>query len=134
VYLGPFAHLRQDVTLGDNTRVGNFVEMKKSKLGAASKASHLAYVGDATVGKDVNIGAGVITANYDGTHKHETHIEDDAFIGTNSTLIAPVRVEKGAFVAAGSTITDDVPAEGLAIARGRQVVKEGRAPHRKKKA
>ena len=79
---------------------------------------------------DTNI---VATANYDGTNKHETHVEDDAFIGTNSTLIAPVRVEKGAFVAAGSTITDDVPAEGLAIARGRQVVKEGRAPHRKKK-
>jgi bifunctional UDP-N-acetylglucosamine pyrophosphorylase/glucosamine-1-phosphate N-acetyltransferase len=133
VYLGPFAHLRQNVTLGDDTKVGNFVEMKKSKLGRGSKASHLAYVGDATVGQYVNIGAGVITANYDGTHKHETHIDDDAFIGTNSTLIAPVRVEKGAFVAAGSTITDDVPAEGLAIARGRQVVKEGRAPHRKKK-
>jgi bifunctional UDP-N-acetylglucosamine pyrophosphorylase / glucosamine-1-phosphate N-acetyltransferase len=133
VSVGPFAHLRQGATLADTVKVGNFVEIKKSKLGRGSKSSHLAYVGDATIGKNVNIGAGVITANYDGTNKHETHVEDDAFIGTNSTLIAPVRVEKGAFVAAGSTITDDVPAEGLAIARGRQVVKEGRAPHRKKK-
>lgn len=133
VSIGPFAHLRQGVALEDNVKIGNFVEMKKAKIGRGSKASHLAYVGDANVGSNVNIGAGVITANYDGTHKHETRIEDDAFIGTNSTLIAPVKVEKGAFVAAGSTITDDVPAEGLAIARGRQVVKEGRAPHRKKK-
>ena len=133
VSVGPFAHLRQGATLADTVRVGNFVEIKKSKLGRGAKSSHLAYVGNATIGKNVNIGAGVITANYDGTNKHETHVEDDAFIGTNSTLIAPVRVEKGAFVAAGSTITDDVPAEGLAIARGRQVVKEGRAPHRKKK-
>jgi bifunctional UDP-N-acetylglucosamine pyrophosphorylase / glucosamine-1-phosphate N-acetyltransferase len=133
VSIGPFAHLRQGATLEDTAKVGNFVEIKKSKLGRGTKSMHLAYVGDATVGKNVNIGAGVITANYDGTSKHETTIEDDAFVGTNSTLIAPVRVEKGAFVAAGSTITDDVPAEGLAIARGRQVVKEGRAPHRKKK-
>ncbi|HZI51532.1 MAG TPA: bifunctional UDP-N-acetylglucosamine diphosphorylase/glucosamine-1-phosphate N-acetyltransferase GlmU [Terriglobia bacterium] len=134
VSVGPFAHLRQGATLEDTVKVGNFVEIKKSKLGRGTKSSHLAYVGDATVGKNVNIGAGVITANYDGTNKHETRIEDDAFIGTNSTLIAPVHVDKGAFVAAGSTITDDVPAEGLAIARGRQVVKEGRAPHRKKKS
>ena len=133
VSIGPFAHLRLGATLEDTVKVGNFVEIKKSKLGRGTKSQHLAYVGDATVGQNVNIGAGVITANYDGTNKHETHVEDDAFIGTNSTLIAPVRVEKGAFVAAGSTITDDVPAEGLAIARGRQVVKEGRAPHRKKK-
>ena len=133
VSIGPFAHLRQGATLADTVKVGNFVEIKKSRLGRGAKSAHLAYVGDATIGKNVNIGAGVITANYDGTNKHETHVEDDAFIGTNSTLIAPVRVEKGAFVAAGSTITDDVPAEALAIARGRQVVKEGRAPHRKKK-
>jgi bifunctional UDP-N-acetylglucosamine pyrophosphorylase/glucosamine-1-phosphate N-acetyltransferase len=133
VSIGPFAHLRQGATLADTVKVGNFVEIKKSRLERGAKSAHLAYLGDATIGKNVNIGAGVITANYDGTNKHETHVEDDAFVGTNSTLIAPVRVEKGAFVAAGSTITDDVPAEGLAIARGRQVVKEGRAPHRKKK-
>lgn len=133
VSVGPFAHLRMHTVLEDTVHVGNFVEIKKSRLGRGTKSGHLAYVGDATVGKNVNISAGVITANYDGTKKHETHIGDDAFIGTNSTLIAPVRVESGAFVAAGSTITHDVPAEGLAIARERQVVKEGRAPHRKKK-
>lgn len=134
VSVGPFAHLRMNTVLEDTVHVGNFVEIKKSRLGRGTKSGHLAYVGDSTVGKKVNISAGVITANYDGTKKSETHIEDDAFIGTNSTLIAPVRVHSGAFVAAGSTITDDVPAEGLAIARQRQIVKEGRAPHRKNKA
>lgn len=133
VSVGPFAHVRMHTVLEDKVKVGNFVEIKKSRLGRGTKSGHLAYLGDATVGKKVNISAGVITANYDGTNKNETHIGDDAFIGTNSTLIAPVRVESGAFVAAGSTITDDVPAEGLAIARQRQIVKEGRAPHRKKK-
>ena len=134
VSVGPFAHVRMHAVLEDTVKVGNFVEIKKSRLGRGTKSGHLAYVGDATVGKKVNISAGVITANYDGVNKHETHIGDDAFIGTNSTLIAPVRVESGAFVAAGSTITHDIPAEGLAIARERQIVKEGRAPHRKKKA
>lgn len=133
VSIGPFAHLRSGVKLEDTVKIGNFVEIKKSKLGRGTKSGHLAYIGDATVGKNVNIGAGAITANYDGTNKNETHIGDDAFIGTNSTLIAPVRVEKGAFVAAGSTIHADIPAEALAIARQRQVVKENRAPHRKKK-
>jgi bifunctional UDP-N-acetylglucosamine pyrophosphorylase/glucosamine-1-phosphate N-acetyltransferase len=133
VAVGPFAHLRMGAVLEDAVKVGNFVEIKKSRLGRGTKSGHLAYLGDATLGKNVNIGAGVITANYDGTNKNETHVADDAFIGTNSTLIAPVRVEQGAFVAAGSTITDDVPAGALAIARERQVVKEGRAPHRKKK-
>jgi bifunctional UDP-N-acetylglucosamine pyrophosphorylase/glucosamine-1-phosphate N-acetyltransferase len=134
VFVGPFAHVRMHTVLEDAVKVGNFVEMKKSKLGRGTKSSHLAYLGDATVGKKVNISAGVITANYNGTSKNETHIADDAFIGTNSTLVAPVRIESGAFVAAGSTITHDVPADGLAIARERQIVKEGRAPHRKKKA
>jgi len=134
VSVGPYAHLRTDVVLADGAKVGNFVEMKKSSLGKGSKSMHLAYVGDATVGDNVNIGAGVITVNYDGLAKHPTHIEDEAFIGSDSQLIAPIRVHKGAFVAAGSTITDDVPADGLAIARGRQVVKEGRAPHRKKRS
>jgi bifunctional UDP-N-acetylglucosamine pyrophosphorylase/glucosamine-1-phosphate N-acetyltransferase len=133
VTIGPYTRLRPGVKLDDMVKVGNFVEMKKSTLGKGSKAMHLAYVGDAIVGKNVNIGAGVITVNYDGTKKYPTHIEDDAFIGSDSTLIAPVRIEKGAFVAAGSAITDDVPSEALAIARGRQVVKEGRAPHRKKR-
>lgn len=133
VSLGPYSRLRPETTLHDKVKVGNFVEMKKSTMGRGSKAMHLSYVGDATVGTNVNIGAGVITVNYDGSKKYPTHIEDEAFIGSDSTLIAPVRVEKGAFVAAGSTITDDVPPEALAIARGRQVVKDGRAPHRKKK-
>jgi bifunctional UDP-N-acetylglucosamine pyrophosphorylase/glucosamine-1-phosphate N-acetyltransferase len=113
--------------------VGNFVEIKKSRLGRGTKSKHLAYVGDATIGRNVNIGAGVIFANYDGINKNPTFIEDEAFIGSDSTLIAPVKVARGGFVAAGSTITDDVPAEALAIARGRQVNKEGRAPHLKKK-
>jgi bifunctional UDP-N-acetylglucosamine pyrophosphorylase/glucosamine-1-phosphate N-acetyltransferase len=134
VSVGPFAHVRMHAVLEDTVKVGNFVEIKKSRLGRGTKSGHLAYIGDATIGKKVNISAGVITANYDGTNKHETHIGDDAFIGTNSTLIAPVRVETGAFVAAGSTITHDIPAEALAIARERQVIKENRAPHRKKKA
>jgi len=114
-------------------KVGNFVEIKKSSLGTGSKAMHLAYIGDATIGSNVNIGAGVITVNYDGTKKYPTTIEDDAFVGSDSQLIAPVRVGKGGFVAAGSTITEDVPAEALAIGRGRQVNKDNRAPHRKKK-
>jgi len=133
VSVGPFTHFRGDVVLEDTVKVGNFVEIKKSKLGRGTKSGHLAYLGDATIGTNVNIGAGVITANYDGSKKSATQIGNDAFIGTNSTLIAPVRVEEGAFVAAGSTIHEDVPAEALAIARQRQVVKEGRAPHRKKK-
>ncbi len=133
VSIGPFAHLRMGVILEDTVKVGNFVEIKKSKLGRGTKSGHLAYLGDATIGKNVNIGAGVITANYDGTKKYETHIKDDAFIGTNSTLIAPVQVGQGGFVAAGSTINEDIPDEGLAIARERQIVKEGRAPHRNKK-
>jgi bifunctional UDP-N-acetylglucosamine pyrophosphorylase / glucosamine-1-phosphate N-acetyltransferase len=133
VSIGPFARLRQGAILEDTVKVGNFVEIKKSRLGRGTKSGHLAYLGDATIGKNVNVGAGVITANYDGTSKNKTQIEDEAFIGTNSTLIAPVRVGQGAFVAGGSAITDDVPANALAIARERQVVKEGRAPHRKKK-
>ena len=133
VSVGPFAHVKMGTTLEDAVKVGNFVEIKKSRLGRGTKSGHLAYLGDTTVGKNVNVSAGVITANYDGTKKHETHIEDGAFIGTNSTLIAPVRVGQDAFVAAGSTITHDVPADALAIARERQVVKEGRAPHKKKK-
>lgn len=123
--VGPFAHLRPLSTVGEDARVGNFVELKKTVLGRGSKANHLSYLGDATIGEKVNIGAGTITCNYDGTAKHPTVIEDGAFIGSDSQLIAPVRVGKRAYVAAGSSITEDVPADSLAIARGRQVNKEG---------
>jgi bifunctional UDP-N-acetylglucosamine pyrophosphorylase/glucosamine-1-phosphate N-acetyltransferase len=131
-FVGPFAHLRPGTALADKVKVGNFVEIKKSSLGEGTKAPHLAYVGDATVGKNVNIGAGVITCNYDGFSKHATVIEDDAFIGTDSQLIAPVRIGKRAYVAAGSSITDDVPPDALAIARGRQTIKEGWAKGRRR--
>ncbi len=133
VSLGPFSHLRFDVTVGDTAKVGNFVELKKTNLGFGSKSQHLAYLGDAHIGKNVNIGAGVITCNYDGVRKHETIIEDGAFVGTDSQLIAPVHIGKDAYIAAGSSITDDVPPESLAIARGRQVVKDGWVKERKKK-
>jgi bifunctional UDP-N-acetylglucosamine pyrophosphorylase/glucosamine-1-phosphate N-acetyltransferase len=132
-FVGPYANLHSGTTLGDGAHIGNFVEVKKSVLGAGSKSKHLAYLGDATIGKKVNIGAGVITCNYDGVNKHPTVIEDGVFIGTDSQLIAPVRIGKDSYVAAGSSITEDVPAESLAIARGRQVNKEGWAKGRKKK-
>ena len=130
--VGPFAHLRPQSDVGEEARVGNFVELKKTKLGRGSKANHLAYLGDATIGDHVNIGAGTITCNYDGTTKHGTVIEDGAFIGSDSQLIAPVRVGKGAYIAAGSSITQDVPADALAIARGKQVNKAGWATKRRK--
>jgi bifunctional UDP-N-acetylglucosamine pyrophosphorylase/glucosamine-1-phosphate N-acetyltransferase len=133
VFLGPYANLHTGTNLADGAHVGNFVEVKKSVFGAGSKSKHLAYLGDATLGKKVNIGAGVITCNYDGVNKHPTVIEDGVFVGTDSQLIAPVRIGKDSYVAAGSSITEDVPPESLAIARGRQVVKEGWAKGRKKK-
>ena len=123
--VGPFAHLRQQAVLGANTRVGNFVEIKKSTFGEGAKASHLSYIGDASIGDRVNLGCGSITVNYDGKNKFQTVVEDDAFVGCNVNLIAPVKVGKGAIVAAGSTITDDVPEEALAIARERQTNKNG---------
>lgn len=123
--IGPFAHLRPDSYVGEDAKVGNFVELKKTKLGKGSKANHLTYLGDATVGEKVNVGAGTITCNYDGTKKHPTVIEDGAFIGSDSQLIAPVRVGRGAYVAAGSSITEDVPEGSLGIARGKQVNKPG---------
>ena len=123
--VGPFAHLRPDSRVGRHAKVGNFVELKKTTLGADSKAGHLSYLGDATIGDRVNIGAGTITCNYDGAGKHATVIEDDVFIGSDSQLVAPVTVGRGAYVAAGSTITDDVPAGALGIARGRQTNKPG---------
>ncbi|HET7395174.1 MAG TPA: bifunctional UDP-N-acetylglucosamine diphosphorylase/glucosamine-1-phosphate N-acetyltransferase GlmU [Gammaproteobacteria bacterium] len=120
VRIGPFARIRPESELGDETHVGNFVEIKKSKLGHGSKANHLAYVGDAQIGKRVNVSAGVITCNYDGVHKHTTIIGDDAFIGSDSTLIAPVKIGDGAYIAAGSAINQDAPAGQLSIARARQ--------------
>ena len=125
VQLGPYTHLRPGCDLAEEVHMGNFVEAKKARLGRGSKANHLTYLGDAVIGEKVNVGAGTITCNYDGQHKHETVIEDGAFIGSDSTLVAPVRIGKGAYVAAGSSITEDVPAEALGIARGRQANKEG---------
>jgi bifunctional UDP-N-acetylglucosamine pyrophosphorylase/glucosamine-1-phosphate N-acetyltransferase len=129
--VGPCAHLRGHVLLGEKCRIGNFVEIKKSKLGDGAKAAHLAYLGDATIGRKVNVGAGVITCNYDGVHKHATIVEDEAFLGTDSQLVAPVRIGRGAYVAAGSCITEDVPPGALAIARTRQTIKEDWVRRRK---
>jgi bifunctional UDP-N-acetylglucosamine pyrophosphorylase/glucosamine-1-phosphate N-acetyltransferase len=123
--LGPFAHLRPETVVGEGARIGNFVELKKTAIGRGSKANHLSYLGDATIGEGVNVGAGTITCNYDGRAKHHTIIEDGAFIGSDSQLVAPVRVGSGAYVAAGSCITEDVPADTLGIARARQVNREG---------
>ena len=129
--IGPFAHLRQGVEVGHSARIGNFVEIKKSTLGDGAKSAHLTYLGDAEIGDRVNVGAGVITCNYDGWRKRKTIIEADAFIGSDSQLLAPVRIGKGAYIASGSTITEDVPAEALAIGRSRQKNKEGWARQRK---
>ena len=129
--IGPFAHLRPGADVGDNAHVGNFVELKKTTLGAGSKANHLAYLGDSTIGANVNVGAGTITCNYDGTSKHQTTIEDGAFVGSNSTLVAPVTIGRGAYVAAGSAVTQDVPAGSLGIGRGRQENKPGWVEKRK---
>jgi len=131
--IGPFAHIRPDSIIGDETRVGNFVEIKKTTLGHSSKVSHLSYIGDAEVGKNVNIGCGTITVNYDGVNKHKTIIEDGAFVGCNSNLIAPVTVGEGSYVAAGSTITHHVPPQALSIARAKQVNKENYAVKFKRK-
>lgn len=127
VNIGPFAYLRPGTKLGDHVKVGDFVEIKNAVIGEGSKVPHLSYVGDARVGKNVNFGCGAITANYDGFNKSLTEIEDDAFIGSNANLIAPVKIGKGAYVVAGSTITHDVGADDLAIARERQINKAGYA-------
>jgi bifunctional UDP-N-acetylglucosamine pyrophosphorylase/glucosamine-1-phosphate N-acetyltransferase len=131
--IGPFAHLRPGSAVGEGARVGNFVELKKASLGRHSKASHLAYLGDATIGDDVNIGAGTITCNYDGVTKHQTVIEDGVFVGSDSQLIAPVRIGKGAYVAAGSSITHDVPPDALGVARSRQENRKDWAAKRRRK-
>ncbi len=123
--IGPYARLRPGSDIGENAHVGNFVETKKIKLGRGSKANHLTYLGDAEIGEGVNIGAGTITCNYDGVKKHTTVIEDGAFIGSDATLVAPVRVGRGAYVGAASCITENVPEDSLAIGRARQIVKPG---------
>jgi bifunctional UDP-N-acetylglucosamine pyrophosphorylase / glucosamine-1-phosphate N-acetyltransferase len=127
VSVGPFARLRPGTRLGDGARIGNFVEVKEASIEAGAKANHLSYIGDAIVGAGANIGAGTITCNYDGSDKHRTKIGDGAFIGSNSALVAPVEIGAGAYVGSGSVITKDVPAGALALARGRQVVKENGA-------
>ncbi len=131
--LGPYSHLRPECDIGEGAHVGNFVETKKIKLGKGSKANHLSYLGDAEIGAGVNIGAGTITCNYDGVQKHKTIIGDAVFVGSDSTLVAPVRLGKGAYVAAGSCITDDVPEDALAVGRSRQIVKEGWARAKRQK-
>jgi bifunctional UDP-N-acetylglucosamine pyrophosphorylase/glucosamine-1-phosphate N-acetyltransferase len=124
-HAGPYARMRMNSHLEPGAVVGNFVELKKTRLGAKSKAQHLAYLGDSTIGSGANIGAGTITCNYDGKKKHPTHIGDGAFVGSNSTLVAPVKIGDGAYVGAGSVITHEVPADALAIGRSRQTVKPG---------
>jgi bifunctional UDP-N-acetylglucosamine pyrophosphorylase/glucosamine-1-phosphate N-acetyltransferase len=136
--IGPYSHLRPESHIGERAHVGNFVETKKITLGAGSKANHLTYLGDAVIGSGVNIGAGTITCNYDGVLKHQTTIGDNVFIGSDSTLVAPVTIESNSYVAAGSSITDDVPSGALALGRARQVTKPGwvaaKKEHRKPNA
>ncbi len=122
--IGPYARLREGSVIEDGAKVGNFVETKKTTLGKGAKANHFTYLGDAEVGENTNIGAGTITCNYDGTNKHQTTIGSDSFIGTNSSLVAPVEIGKNAYVGAGSVITKDVPDNALAVGRGKQVIKE----------
>jgi bifunctional UDP-N-acetylglucosamine pyrophosphorylase/glucosamine-1-phosphate N-acetyltransferase len=132
--IGPYSHLRPESQIGENAHVGNFVETKKAHLGKGAKANHLSYLGDTEIGAGSNIGAGTITCNYDGTHKHRTVIGENAFIGSDSTLVAPLAIGDGAYIAAGSTITDDVPEDALALGRARQTVKEDWANRRRAKS
>jgi bifunctional UDP-N-acetylglucosamine pyrophosphorylase/glucosamine-1-phosphate N-acetyltransferase len=129
--VGPFAHIRPGSEIGAGARIGNFVEVKQSVIGPGTKASHLSYIGDAKIGKNVNVGAGTITCNYDGYRKHTTVIEDNVFIGSDTQLVAPVKIHKGAFIGAGSTITSDVPSKALAMSRIAQKNIEGWAIKRK---
>jgi bifunctional UDP-N-acetylglucosamine pyrophosphorylase/glucosamine-1-phosphate N-acetyltransferase len=129
--LGPFARLRPGNQVGAAAHIGNFVELKKTNFGAGAKAGHLAYLGDSEIGADVIIGAGTITCNYDGVKKHKTTIGTGSFVGSNSTMVAPVQIGEGAYLAAGSVITEPVPNDALALGRSRQVVKEGWAKRRR---
>ena len=130
--IGPFARIRPETRVGDHARIGNFVEIKKSSIGDNSKVSHLSYIGDSSVGKDVNIGAGVITCNYDGANKHQTVIDDGVFVGSNCQLIAPVTIGKNATIGAGSTITQDVPSEKLTLSRNKQeTISKWKRPQKK---
>ena len=131
--IGPYAHLRPESRIGEGAHVGNFCETKKTSLGAGAKANHLTYLGDATIGPGTNIGAGVITCNYDGVHKHTTTIGANAFVGSDSTLVAPISLGDGSYVAAGSCVTEDVPAGALALGRARQTTKEGWAAAKRAK-
>ncbi|QOR34509.1 bifunctional UDP-N-acetylglucosamine diphosphorylase/glucosamine-1-phosphate N-acetyltransferase GlmU [Clostridium sp. 'deep sea'] len=132
VKIGPFAYLRPNTLVKTKGKIGTFVEVKNSTIGKESKVNHLSYVGDTDVGEKVNLGAGAIVVNYDGVNKHRTTVEDNAFVGCNSNLVAPVKIEKGAYVAAGSTVTDNVPSNALAIARSRQINKEDWVSRRKR--
>jgi bifunctional UDP-N-acetylglucosamine pyrophosphorylase/glucosamine-1-phosphate N-acetyltransferase len=132
--LGPYSHLRPGCEVCEDAHVGNFTELKKTRLGKGSKANHLTYLGDTEVGEKVNVGAGTITCNYDGVSKHKTIIEDGVFVGSDSILIAPIRIGKGAYVAAATTVTEDVPPDSLALGRARQIVKEGWAKAKREKA
>ena len=129
--LGPYSHLRPGSEIGQGAHVGNFVETKKVRIGKGSKANHLTYLGDAEIGENVNIGAGTITCNYDGAKKHTTVVENNVFVGSDSTLVAPLTVGRGSYIAAGSCITDDVPADSLAIGRARQIIKENWAKQKR---
>ena len=130
-FLGPFAHIRPGSRVGEDAHIGNFVELKKTAMGSGAKANHLAYLGDATVGPRANVGAGTITCNYDGEKKHQTTIGANVFVGSNSTLVAPVTLADGSYIAAGSAVTANVPAGALAIGRSRQENKEGWVSRRK---
>jgi len=130
--LGPFAHLRPGSEIGEEAHIGNFVETKKARLGKGAKANHLSYLGDTEVGAGTNIGAGVITCNFDGVNKHPTVIGENAFVGSDSTLVAPIQIGDGAYIGAGSCITKNVPSDALAVGRGRQVTKEGWAAAKRK--
>lgn len=129
--VGPFAYIRPGSVIGDDCKVGDFVEVKNATMGDGSKSSHLTYIGDADIGKNVNLGCGVVFVNYDGAHKYRSTVGDNSFIGCNSNLVAPVNVGEGVYVAAATTITDDVPGDALCIGRVRQTVKEGWVKKRK---
>jgi bifunctional UDP-N-acetylglucosamine pyrophosphorylase/glucosamine-1-phosphate N-acetyltransferase len=129
--VGPFAYVRPDTKIGDGCRIGDFVELKNSSIGNGTKVSHLTYIGDSDLGESINVGCGVVTVNYDGKNKYRTKVEDHAFVGCNVNLVAPVTVGEGSFIAAGSTITRDVPKDAMSVARERQKDIEGWAKRRR---